>query len=117
MGYALGIQDPRDETTMDPNDIPIPRRPTNGTCARCGQTFAVKPTGAPRMFCSGACKQAAFQHRARLARPPKPPKLPKLPGDEHQRILMWRLLQDAKLVPLDTPLPPPRSQEPAMRCD
>ena len=95
---------------MGPNEIPILRRPTTGTCARCGRTFAVKPTGAPRMFCSGACKQAAFQHRARLARPLKPPKLPKLSGDEHQRILMWRLLQDAKLVPLDAPLPP-RSQE------
>ena len=88
---------------MDPNIIP--RRPTAGVCPRCGEGFEVKPTGRARAFCSPKCRQASFQYKAKLSRPPKPLKPA---SEEQQRALMWRLLQEAGLVPVDESLPPLR---------
>jgi hypothetical protein len=74
----------------------IKQRPRFIRCAACDKRVRIGPTGTVAKYCSNRCRQAAF-----AARNEPKPKL-------GERARMWRLLQDAGLVPLDRPLPPPR---------
>ena len=70
-------------------------RPKFVHCARCDKEIAIPPTGRIAKFCSNACRQAAFykNHHTPLS------------ADDRQRLLTWELLQDARIVPRDAPVP------------
>ncbi|MBA4033192.1 MAG: hypothetical protein C0480_01110 [Bradyrhizobium sp.] len=91
---------------MDYSDVPP--RPKTVRCAKCKRSIRVKPQGRIPVFCSPACRQAAFKRLKRA----KQQALPRAPTDfvtAHEvqhREMTWRLLQDAGLVPRDQPPPP-----------
>lgn len=87
-------------------------RPKSARCMRCKKKFAVKPIGRVPIYCSQNCKQAMFKHVRRLTRPKEPkPKRPRLPLSEQSALRVWQALIDAKIIPADTPMPPPREPE------
>jgi hypothetical protein len=93
---------------MDPFDTSHrvgPRRPKSLNCAACGKRFKVKPKGVVGMYCSGACKQAAFAMRERLSRPePEPkPKKPKLSLERRVAECVFQMLIDRNVI---TPVKP-----------
>ena len=60
------------------------------------------------------CKQAMFKHVRRLTRPKEPkPTRPRLPLSEQSALRVWQALIDAKIIPADTPMPPPREPKDA----
>ena len=75
------------------------QRPTTGTCQNCGRAITIRPTGRARLYCRPACRVRAFEKRHQG---------PKVSPADRQRRLLWSVLQDAKLIPADMPLPPQR---------
>ena len=58
------------------------------------------------MYCSGKCKQAAFQMKVRLTRPkPEPkPKQPKVSLEDRVAMRVYQMLLDSNvIVPVDKP--------------
>ena len=44
------------------------RKAAGGTCPRCGKVVQRKPTGRPPIWCSQACRRAAYEERRAAAR-------------------------------------------------
>ena len=44
------------------------RKVAGGTCPRCGKDVQRKPTGRPPIWCSQACRRAAYEERRAAAR-------------------------------------------------
>ena len=100
-----------DLTDTSPHTGP---RPKSLRCARCNKWFKVKPVGAIGMYCSGKCKQAAFQMKVRLTRPkPEPkPKQPKVSLEDRVAQRVLQLLIDTNVVtPTDLPPPKPKPDQ------
>ena len=72
-------------------------RPRTATCAHCGRTFRVGPIGRVPLYCKPSCRVTAFDKRHRATKPS---------ADERQRLMLWRMLIDLKVIAADTPLPP-----------
>jgi hypothetical protein len=95
---------------MDPSDTSyrVGPRPKFLHCAVCSKRFKVKPKGVVGMYCSGACKAAAFQMRVRLSRREPKPKEPKPSLEERIAERVVQLLIDRNVVtPVAVPLREP----------
>ena len=89
-------------------------RPKSLRCVQCNKWFKVKPVGAIGMYCSGKCKQAAFQMKVRLTRPkPEPkPKQPKVSLEDRVAMRVYQMLLDSNvIVPVDKPKPEPEDEQ------
>ena len=87
-------------------------RPKSLRCVQCNKWFKVKPVGAIGMYCSGKCKQAAFQMKVRLTRPKPEPKQPKVSLEERVAQRVLQLLIDTNVVtPTDLPPPKPKPDQ------
>jgi endogenous inhibitor of DNA gyrase (YacG/DUF329 family) len=78
------------------------RRPRFIRCASCNKKVTVAEAGRIPVYCSNACRQLAFARNTRGT---------KVSAEDRQRLSMWELLQDAGVVPADTPPPPKRKPE------
>ena len=76
-------------------------RPAAAVCCNCGRTFTVKPTGRTPLYCRPACRVRAYEKRQQG---------PKVSPADRQRMLIWRVLQDAGVIPADKPLPMPKRE-------
>jgi hypothetical protein len=72
------------------------QRPTTAVCAHCGKAFRVGPNGRVPKFCKPGGRTSASDKAKRGDRPS---------AEERQRRLLWGVLQDAGLIPVDKPLP------------
>ena len=80
------------------------RRPRFIKCLSCHTKVEVTSTGRIPKFCSNACRQLHFARNVRGRR---------VSMEDRQRLTAWELLQDAKIVPADMPMPPKRKLEDA----
>jgi phage FluMu protein Com len=77
-------------------------RPTTIRCAHCGKKVPVARRGRMKVYCGNNCRVLAFEKNERATA-----------IDNRHRLLTWRLLQDAGLVPADKPLPAPKLEDAA----
>ena len=75
------------------------KRPTEATCANCGEPFVVNPVGRIARFCRPACRVMAFDKKHGRS---------KVPMEDRIAGRIWQALQAADLVPSGKPLPPRR---------
>jgi hypothetical protein len=81
-------------------------RPRTVKCARCNRSIKVAKTGRLPLYCSSACKQAAFYAMNPKATKPKP----KVPLEERVAARVYQMLVDANVVtPVE--MPPRRKPE------
>ena len=76
-------------------------RPRVLRCARCGKRIKVSAIGRLPTYCSASCEQMHYAKRARAMK-----KLPPVTDEERQRLMLWRMLIDLKVISADTPMPP-----------
>jgi len=63
---ATGAQRALRAVAEDPDREALPAAYA-GSCARCGQTIAAKPRGAPATYCSSKCRRSAHVERRQAA--------------------------------------------------
>jgi hypothetical protein len=79
-------------------------------CVQCDKRVKVKAAGPLPMYCSGACKQAAFQ--SKQPKPEPKPKEPKVSLEERVAMRVYQMLLDTNVITrVDAPLPPKREPD------
>ncbi len=76
------------------------RRPTKIACTHCGREVAVNARGRTPLFCGPSCRSMHFVQKNRTGT--------KVSAEERQRLMLWQMLVDLKVITADTPMPPPK---------